>query len=63
LYVNVYLLDRNAESLLYSEFDVLHNVVGYFADTDTIFQDHIQINDDPLVQNSDLDAAAMVVTL
>jgi hypothetical protein len=63
LYVNVHLPDRNAQSLLYSEFDILHNVVGYLANADTIFQNHIQVNDDLLVHNPDLDATAMVVTL
>jgi len=60
--VDIYLTDRNTKSFLHTKLDVLHDVVGYFADTDTVFEDHIEINDYQLVYNPDLDATAVAFT-
>jgi len=61
--MNIYFLDGNAKSFLYSELDIFHYVVSYFADANSIFEDHIQVNDYPLIHNSDLNATAITLSL
>jgi len=61
--MNVHFIYGNSEGLLHTELDIFHNIVGYFADTHTVFKHNIQIDDDPLIYDPYLNTTAAMFTL
>ena len=61
--MDIDLFDWHAECFLHPELDVLHDVVSYFADSNSVFQHDVQVNDDVLIYHPDLNATAIAFTL